>query len=314
MRIEQTRWTDGGGWKPELPGTLALTPQLVLVFGGTSALKQVALTDALRAAYPRAHVMGCSTAGEICDTQVTDDSLVVTAVEFEHSTIHGVQTRIAGFWRDRINRYVRLWCCYGGSFILADGVNVRLAYLCNVYPAVSHSFIRREIEGLEALGHEVHRFSVRPAQAVCDEADLREGSATQTVLAHGAARLTIAALRLLIMRPARTFAALVTALRLSPPGYERKLRHLAYWLEAAWLVRRLEQLAVEHLHAHFGTNPAAVAAIVRAWGGPPFSFTAHGPDEFDAPVALSLSAKIEQASFVFAISKLVFNDVCFYGR
>lgn len=183
---------------------------------------------------------------------------------------------------------------------------MRLAYLCNVYPAVSHSFIRREIEGLEALGHAVHRFSVRPAQAVCDEADLREGSATQAVLGHGAARLALAALLLLITRPARTFAAFATALRLSPPGYERKLRHLAYWLEAAWLVRRLEQLAVEHLHAHFGTNPAAVAAIVRAWGGPPFSFTAHGPDEFDAPVALSLSAKIEQASFVVAISS--------YGR
>jgi glycosyltransferase involved in cell wall biosynthesis len=81
---------------------------------------------------------------------------------------------------------------------------------------------------------------------------------------------------------------------------------VAYWLEAAWLVRRLEQLKVEHLHAHFGTNPAAVALIVRAWGGPPFSFTVHGPDEFDAPLALSLERKIEAASFVAAISS--------YGR
>jgi glycosyltransferase involved in cell wall biosynthesis len=59
---------------------------------------------------------------------------------------------------------------------------------------------------------------------------------------------------------------------------------------------------VEHLHAHFGTNPAAVATIARAWGGPVFSFTVHGPDEFDAPTALSLPKKIERASFVAAIS------------
>jgi colanic acid/amylovoran biosynthesis glycosyltransferase len=183
---------------------------------------------------------------------------------------------------------------------------VRLAYLCNVYPAVSHSFIRREIEGLEALGHEVRRFSVRPARTLRDEADLRERSATEAVLGQGITRLVLAALLLLISRPAKSLAALSTAFRLSAPGLGRKVRHLAYWLEAAWLVRRIELLAIEHLHAHFGTNPAAVAAIVRAWGGPPFSFTAHGPDEFDAPGSLSIAAKIQQASFVVAISS--------YGR
>jgi glycosyltransferase involved in cell wall biosynthesis len=64
----------------------------------------------------------------------------------------------------------------------------------------------------------------------------------------------------------------------------------------------MNELKIEHLHAHFGTNPAAVAAISHAWGGPPFSFTVHGPDEFDAPLALSLPAKVEAASFVVGIS------------
>ena len=96
------------------------------------------------------------------------------------------------------------------------------------------------------------------------------------------------------------------AYRLAGPGLKQKFRHLAYWLEAAWLIRRMEALKIEHLHAHFGTNPAAVAAIASAWGGPPFSFTVHGPDEFDAPLALGLAAKIKAASFVAAISS--------YGR
>jgi colanic acid/amylovoran biosynthesis glycosyltransferase len=184
---------------------------------------------------------------------------------------------------------------------------VRLAYLCNLYPAVSHSFVRREIEAVERAGHEVHRFSVRrPRADLKDAADRREAEHTDVVLAQGALRLLLSALVLLVLRPVRALDSIAAAERLSGPGLHQKVRHLAYWLEAAWLVRRFERLKVEHLHAHFGTNPAAVAVIVGAWGGPPFSFTVHGPDEFDAPMTLSLPAKIEAASFVAAISS--------YGR
>jgi glycosyltransferase involved in cell wall biosynthesis len=184
-----------------------------------------------------------------------------------------------------------------------SGVSVRLAYLCNLYPAVSHSFVRREIAGVEQAGHEVHRFSLRPPKDdLKDEADLAEAARTEAVLARGPLRLVFAAVLLLLARPIRTLRAVRAAYRLSGRGFDQKFRHFAYWLEAAWLVRRLERLGVEHLHAHFGTNPAAVALIVRAWGGPPFSFTAHGPDEFDAPVALSLSQKVAAARFVAAIS------------
>jgi glycosyltransferase involved in cell wall biosynthesis len=194
-----------------------------------------------------------------------------------------------------------------GSGISHTGVRVRLAYLCNLYPAVSHTFVRREIEAVERCGHEVHRFSLRPCRAdLKDEADLSEASRTEAVLGQGVARLLLASAALSATRPSRSFKALSAAWRLSGPGLRQKVRHLAYWLEAGWLVRRMERLKVDHLHAHFGTNPAAVAAIARSWGGPPFSFTVHGPDEFDAPVSLAMPAKIEAASFVAAISS--------YGR
>jgi glycosyltransferase involved in cell wall biosynthesis len=184
---------------------------------------------------------------------------------------------------------------------------VRLAYLCNLYPAVSHSFVRREIDAVERAGHQVYRFSVRrPRADLKDRADRGEAERTEVVLGHGLLPLVAAACILLLSRPVRTFEAIAVAGRLSGPGLKSKFRHLAYWLEAAWLVRRLNALKVEHLHAHFGTNPAAVAAIVLAWGGPPFSFTVHGPDEFDAPMTLSLPAKIAAASFVAAVSS--------YGR
>lgn len=180
---------------------------------------------------------------------------------------------------------------------------MRVAYLCNVYPAVSHSFVRREIEGVEHAGHVVHRFTLRPAPTnLRDEADLREAELTEVVLAQGVSRLITAALVLCFIRPGRTCAAIAAAWHLSAPGIRSKLRHIAYWLEAAWLVRRFEQLEVEHLHAHFGTNPAAVAVVMRAWGGVEFSFTTHGPNEFDSPLLLSLPRKIAAAKFVAGIS------------
>ena len=56
------------------------------------------------------------------------------------------------------------------------------------------------------------------------------------------------------------------------------------------------------MHAHFGTNSAAVAMLCRTLGGPPFSFTIHGPEEFDKPHLLHLTEKIERARAVFAVS------------
>jgi len=51
-----------------------------------------------------------------------------------------------------------------------------------------------------------------------------------------------------------------------------------------------------------GKPGAAVALLTRLLGGPPFSFTVHGPDEFDNPMGLSLADKIAGASAVIAVS------------
>jgi len=56
------------------------------------------------------------------------------------------------------------------------------------------------------------------------------------------------------------------------------------------------------VHAHFGTNPAAVVMLVHLLSGMSYSFTVHGPEEFDKPEAISLADKIRHASFVVAIS------------
>lgn len=89
MQIEQCRWTEAKGWEPAAPGKLGETVQLVLLFGGLEQLKAADLWRNLTQSYPNAFLVGCSTAGEIYDTQVSDESLVVTAIHFEHTPIKG---------------------------------------------------------------------------------------------------------------------------------------------------------------------------------------------------------------------------------
>jgi len=95
MKIEQKRWTEEKGWVPEFKGIVDEAVQLVLLFGATQLLKDPTYIHDIKAAYPKAHLFGCSTAGEIFGTQVTDNSLVITAVRFESTQIKGVQVKIS---------------------------------------------------------------------------------------------------------------------------------------------------------------------------------------------------------------------------
>ena len=95
MRIEQRKWTSALGWVPASAAGLAKSSQLVMVFGATAVLRQPHLIAAIRRDYPVARIFGCSTAGEICGTQVSDDSLAVTAVHFEHTQLRSVQVSLS---------------------------------------------------------------------------------------------------------------------------------------------------------------------------------------------------------------------------
>ena len=78
--------------------------------------------------------------------------------------------------------------------------------------------------------------------------------------------------------------------------------HLIYLAEACRVAWWLRSADVQHLHAHFGTNSAEVAMLVNVLGGPPWSFTAHGPEEFDKAQFIGLAEKIRRAAFVIAVS------------
>ena len=180
----------------------------------------------------------------------------------------------------------------------------RVLYLINRYPKASHSFVRREIHGLERAGIEVVRVSVRAAREdVVDPLDVAEAERTHVVLSRGALRLAATAVAAALRAPARFGRALKRAITLGWRSDRGLLVHLVYLVEACELVRLCRAHAVDHVHAHFGTNPPAVALLGRVLGGPPYSFTVHGPEEFDRPRALKLSEKIADARFVVAVSE-----------
>ena len=91
MNVEQRKWTEALGWTAASRGGIAKSSQLVLLFGAAAALQKPDLVAAIRKDYPTAYLLGCSTAGEICGTQVFDDSLVITAVYFEHTLLRSAE-------------------------------------------------------------------------------------------------------------------------------------------------------------------------------------------------------------------------------
>jgi colanic acid/amylovoran biosynthesis glycosyltransferase len=184
---------------------------------------------------------------------------------------------------------------------------MRIAYLINQYPMVSHTFIRREIQALERKGIGVMRISVRGwNEPLVDAEDAKERKQTRYVLKGGALPLIVAFFRLLLRHPIRTLRALGLEFRMARQSERPLPVHLIYLAEACQIFLWLKQANVTHLHAHFGTNSAEVAMLVHVLGGPPWSFTVHGPEEFDRPYQISLPEKIRRAAFVVAISS--------YGR
>nr|WP_232897341.1 glycosyltransferase [Pontibaca salina] len=174
----------------------------------------------------------------------------------------------------------------------------------NTYPQPSHSFIRRELRALEAGGARIVRLAMRRSESeLVDPADREEAALTEYVLDLGALGLLRETLTCALSAPHRFGRALRQAWqmgRISDPGI---LRHLVYLAEAAAVARRCASAGIDHMHAHFGTNATAVALLAHELGGPGYSFTIHGPEEFDAPRALSLGAKLDHAAFAVAVSQ-----------
>lgn len=188
---------------------------------------------------------------------------------------------------------------------------MQIAYILNAYPQPSHSFIRREIRAIERRGHGVTRLAMRrPDAPPRDAGDREEEACTRYVLEQGGAALLACLARAAWRSPGRALRALRAAIAMGRASETGVARHLIYLAEAASVAALCREAGATHAHAHFGTNSAAIARLAHLLGGPRYSFTVHGPEEFDAPRALSLGPKMRDAAFTVAVSRFGRSQLC----
>lgn len=181
---------------------------------------------------------------------------------------------------------------------------MRLAYLTSLYPAASHTFIRREVEAMRELGFDVDTFSIRAPSAgeTVNELDRREAERTFYLLrqsflsfaaAHGSALLT---------RPIQYLRTFGLSLFHRAPGARGLLLGIAHFAESILLARELKRRGSTHLHNHFANSAATVGLLATRFLGIGWSFTMHGISETDYPAGLMLGRKIEAANLVACVS------------
>lgn len=178
-----------------------------------------------------------------------------------------------------------------------------IAYIVNQYPKVSHSFVRREILSLERGGTPVRRFAMRGWDAeLVDPEDIAERDLTTYLLRGGAFPLLLGLALSGLTRPRRFLSALAQSVRMMRRSDRSIALHVITLFEAGLLARKARADGVTHIHAHFGTNSAEVAMLASLLSGLSYSFTVHGPDEFDKPEFIRIRDKVRHAKFVVAIS------------
>jgi hypothetical protein len=131
MHTEQLSWRQASGWTSS-NGT-SETADLVLYFGMRQALACGARYAELRAKFPNAHLLGCSTGGQIHSDDVVDEDIAAVALSFDSTTLKlacadttgPAQSRVCG---ENIGRALAGSGPNGeklaGIFVLSDGLNV----------------------------------------------------------------------------------------------------------------------------------------------------------------------------------------------
>jgi len=188
---------------------------------------------------------------------------------------------------------------------------MRIAYLVGRYPAVTHTFILREIQQLRRQGFEIETFSVWRAsdQDLLTALDRAEHARTYALLPPRPADYLRCHLLTALRTPRRYARTLARALRLSAHGLRGRLLGLSWFLEAVVVQRRCQRRGIRHVHVHLdGTAPAVGLLVAYLGNGGPdggpwsFSMTVHGSKEFFDVARQRLARKVRAARFVVCIS------------
>lgn len=89
MKTVQYCWNEAGTWEHHPAARDVPRADLILVFGSAELIRHGPCIGDLQAAFPEAKMIGCSTAGEIMGTAVSDNRLIATVISFRAARVAG---------------------------------------------------------------------------------------------------------------------------------------------------------------------------------------------------------------------------------
>lgn len=180
--------------------------------------------------------------------------------------------------------------------------DIVVGYLSSEYPAISHTFIHREVQALRARGVSVHTASIHPPEHRMNAEETAESARTHYIRLTPVWRLAGGTALRAVREPRAVWRMMRCALGLRRQAPVSWVRLAAYLAEAVELLDWSERVGVRHVHVHFANPAATVAMIAAASGKIDFSVTVHGPDVFYDVSGNFLAEKVRRAKFVRCIS------------
>lgn len=178
----------------------------------------------------------------------------------------------------------------------------RIGYLVSQYPALSHTFVMREIRGLRQLGWDVRVVSIRKSDrplAALSREEAEEFQSTFSVMGSGIGPILRTTFLEFLRNPLKFAASLIDTWKLA--GFKPALwpPYTAYFVEAIVAGAQFRGEGVGHVHTHFSTT---IALIMSRHFDIDFSSTIHGSGEFEDVVGFHLKEKVARATLTVAIT------------
>ena len=205
-----------------------------------------------------------------------------------------------------------------------DSSACRVAYIMSRFPKLTETFVLFEMLALENLGVQVEVFPLlrarntethpegagllvklkelfrRPAEKAVMHAEAESLVSRAHFVPFLSFEILGSQFYFLLRKPLTYFHVLWTVIRANWGSANFLLGSLSVFPKCVHFARRMQDLGVQHIHAHFANHPAAAAYMISRMSGIPYSFTGHGADlQVDQHM---LREKVGAAKQIVAIS------------
>lgn len=181
----------------------------------------------------------------------------------------------------------------------------RILYLCSEYPALSHTFIDKEIDELEKNKFEVSTASINYPKNYDKFSYDYQNRTTKTyyIKKEKKSEILFLILKYKLSNLPKFLKVLNFAYKISvKSGVKNFKKFIGYFIEAILLHNYMKKMKIGHVHIHFANPASTVAMIAKEFGGIEYSISVHGPDEFYNIKENLIREKVEGAKFIRTIS------------